>query len=133
MVTAKMSLRALARQVMEEQTDRDGRCDLAVVRAELVKALQADPIDRDSRPRANGQMSMFDADARIPVGEAVRVKMACATLRDMLAWHGIDAEEHRQHIEAYAAKLQYRNSRIAAWQSHHATLGDVERDVFGGP
>jgi hypothetical protein len=51
----------------------------------------------------------------------------------MLAWHGIDAEEHRQHIEAYAAKLQYRNSRIAAWQSHHATLGDVERDVFGGP
>lgn len=135
---------AKAAELWSCSTDADGKLEkLAVIEAvhawlvihpEYSNIWQqasdaVEQIDVARRPKTGIQSSLFDPDAYIATGEGTRVQMGRASKNDTLQWMQILTTEHLSGLHAYTEKLTYINSRIAAWEAHHATLADVERDL----
>lgn len=120
----------------------NGRLDTAALADELEDVYRANPDLMDPAAAAkaevrkiekrlsptmdDGQLSLFDAEKFIPIGEHQRVQMSKALLSDMLAWQEVDTDVHIGFTEAYQRRNRYRASRIKEWGDRSETLADVE-------
>jgi hypothetical protein len=123
-----------------------GRVDLKRVKEALAAYLTGHPemldpqgqanamvekYDERRRPPDDGQATMFDRDAFIPVGPNVRQRMGQARERDLIAWGQISTAEHASDAAAHARRMGYISSRLQTWTSGYTTLEEVERGAFG--
>ena len=59
------------------------------------------------------------------MGPRERVEMANATREHLIAYIGIETNEHSHQVTAYQRKLSFVNDALARWRPSDTTLGEV--------
>ena len=133
--------------LQQQHTDARGHVDTVAVVDDLSQWLQAHPdlagipalarryvreMEEDQRPQVDdAQLSLFEPDRLLALGEGDRVWMSQANQDEFRQWFAIQTAEHSEQVNAYAAKTRYVSSRLKAWRPEHHTLLDLEREEFG--
>lgn len=134
-----------AEEIWADNTDDNGRVDLATVRSELAQWLTENPdkssaareadtivdrLDRQKRPHEDvlvGQQSFdfYNAEAFLPVGESERVQMKKLSKEDLARWWIIETTNKVRQDDRYSNKWHWYQRQLSDWQPQHQTLGDV--------
>lgn len=143
MAKTPVNFRILLRLAFTRAQDENGRTDLSIVKASLLKEVTANPALMDAEGWVNGMVdredrsrrpkikdpSFFDGDALIPTGENIRVRMEDARRNDLAAWQDIVLDQYNAQYEAYLQTQRWINARNTAFadNSDCKTVGDLER------
>jgi hypothetical protein len=109
--------------------------DRAVVFAEFARVLAVRVVNKHKpkdRTTDSGQITLFDDDSILKLGDNKRVEMPKSKADDVLAWTALAGVNVERVVAAYNKQLAYASSRVAAFRDYpDKNLGEIERDVFG--
>lgn len=75
----------------------------------------------------NGQLSLYDPDAYLTLGERERIRMADATALHVERWRRVETTNFQGQSSAYFTKMAYIDERLPQLRETGGTLDEIER------
>lgn len=142
-------LRQVAWEVAEGVIDSHDHYDVEEIRTLVREAIRDKPelhdelaalaakqaindIEKERAPHQTGQLSLFNEDAILILGDRQRCKMGAARLEDLVARQQVVNVNFTAQSEAFARENGYLTERIGAWVNRpQLSLLELEIEVFG--
>lgn len=74
----------------------------------------------------DGQLSLYDPDAYLTLGDRERIRMADAKAPHVERWRAVETTNYQGQSMAYFAKMAYIDDRLVPLRERGCTLAEVE-------